>query len=913
LKNIFFVFLLVMLFVSVHGQQPAYWQQQVNTSIEVTLNDKDHSMDGVIKMAYLNRSPDTLRFIWIHLWPNAYKNDRTALSEQLLENGRTDFYFSEDNKRGYINKLNFKVDGASANTESDLSRQDMVKLLLPHPLAPMQEANIETPFHVKLPAPFSRSGHLDQSYQITQWYPKPAVYDSKGWHPIPYLDQGEFYGEFGNYQVRIHLPEKYVVAATGMLKSTVLKEGGKTLYYEQNNIHDFAWFADADFEVLHDTLLLKNAVIDVNAYYYPGSRKHWTNSIQYIKRAIRSKSEWVGGYPYPVVSVVEKSGEADGGGMEYPTITLISATTDERMLDYLINHEVGHNWFYGILASNERQHPWMDEGINSFYDQRYFMQQYGISGPDFLDMDIPFIQKRKPADFQMTMLETICSLRKDQPIETASERFTESNYNAIAYSKAAEWMKLLEKRLGRQSFDSVMRTYYDKFQFKHPYPEDFKAVAETVSGKNLDSLFALLLQKGSLQTPRKKDIRLETFFSLKETDKHHYLFVGPALGYNYYDKLMLGVSLHNYTLPPSKLQFFVAPMYAVGSKSLTGLGRVGYTCFTGENGQQAQISLAAASFTGDQFTEPSGIKNNQPFLKIVPALKYRFGNKNPRSTMSRFLQLKSFLLSETGLLFSRDSAQNTDIISYPKERSNLLQLQFVINDNRVLYPYKAAFEVEHGNGFVRTQFTGHYYFNYAQEGGMQLRFFAGKFFYTTDKTYLSQYKTDRYHLNMSGAKGNEDYTYGNYFVGRNEFEGFSNQQIMIRDGGFKVRTDLLSDKIGRTDDWLAAVNLCSSIPKNIDPMQLFPVKIPLKVFADFGTYSDAWKNNSGTPRILYDAGLQLSLLKNTVHFYFPLLYSKVYRDYFKSTITEKRFIRNISFSIDLQQVSLKKLFPQIPF
>jgi hypothetical protein len=376
---------------------------------------------------------------------------------------------------------------------------------------------------------------------------------------------------------------------------------------------------------------------------------------------------------------------------------------------------------------------------------------------------------------------------------------------------------------------------------------------------------------------------------------------------------MLGMSVHNYTLPLSKLQFFVAPMYAIGSKSLNGLGRIGYTFFMGENGQQAEISLAAASFTGDQFTEPSGIKNNQPFLKIVPALKYRFGNKNPRSTMSRFLQLKSFLLTETGLLFSRDSTHNTDIISYPKERSNLLQLQFVINDNRVLYPYEAAFEVEHGNGFVRTQFTGHYYFNYAQEGGMQLRFFAGKFFYTTDKTYLSQYKTDRYHLNMSGAKGYEDYTYGNYFVGRHEFEGFSNQQIMIRDGGFKVRTDLLSDKIGRTDDWLAAVNLCSTIPKNIDPMQLFPVKIPLKVFADFGTYSDAWKNNAGTPRIIYDAGLQLSLLKNTVHFYFPLLYSKVYRDYFKSTITEKRFIRNISFSIDLQQVSLKKLFPQIPF
>ncbi|RYD83494.1 MAG: hypothetical protein EOP53_00710 [Sphingobacteriales bacterium] len=166
---------------------------------------------------------------------------------------------------------------------------------------------------------------------------------------------------------------------------------------------------------------------------------------------------------------------------------------------------------------------------------------------------------------------------------------------------------------------------------------------------------------------------------------------------------------------------------------------------------------------------------------------------------------------------------------------------------------------------------------------------------------------------MTGPKGYEDYNYSNYFYGRNEFEGVATQQIMIRDGAFKVRTDLLSNKIGKTDDWLTALNFTTTIPEKINPLSLLPFKIPIKLFADVGSYSEAWKNNSGTPKILYDAGLQLSILKNTINIYVPLVYSKVYNDYFKSTITEKRFLKNISFSIDVQNISLRKLIPQSPF
>ncbi len=927
------------------AQNTRYWQQQVNSKIDVTLNDVSHTLDGYIKMEYTNNSPDTLQYIFIHLWQNAFKNDRTAFSNQQIENGSTEFYFSSEEKRGYTNRLNFRVNNTNAKTEDDSQHQDIVKLLLPQPLIPGTTCKIETPFHVKLPYNFSRGGHINQSYQITQWYPKPAVYDHKGWHAIPYLDQGEFYSEFGNYEVQITLPENYVVAATGNLQESDEKEWLKnrksikqnlnknnksklkveavipasatkikTLHYTQENIHDFAWFADKTFAVKSDTLQLSSdRVINIAAFYYPENEDIWSNVLQQIKQAILTKSKWLGEYPYNTVSVVED--ERQGWGMEYPTITYLSSGGSRKMLDFVINHEVGHNWFYGILASNERKHPWMDEGMNTYYDNRYLIQQYGNTNLSALEPSSAFFNKRLPKDIQQLMLQAVTAAKKDQPIATASENFSSLNYSAIAYTKAGNWMQLLEQKVGKELFDSCMKVYYKRWGFKHPYPEDFKSVMEEVSGKKLDSVFSLLHKKGALiNTPIKKTLRLTSFFNANETDKHNYIFAAPLIGvYNFYDKLMQGAIIHNYTLPQTKFQFFAAPLYAIKSKSINGLSKLGYTFYTNEEGAKLQFAISGARFNGDSFTDSTGTVNYQYFSKLVPAIKYTFSNKTARSSLQKFIEWKTFLITEQGLLFTRDTVKQIDIISYPAKKRYVNQLRFVIENNRALYPYSGIAMAEQGDGFIRTSFTGNYYFNYAQSGGLNLRVFAGKFFYTGDKTFITQFETDRYHLNMTGPKGDEDYTYSNYFYGRNEFDKISSQQIMIRDGGFKVRTDLLSSKVGKTDNWLAAANFTTTLPDAVNPLKVLPVKIPLKIFIDIGTYAEAWKKNAASSRFIYDAGLQLSLFKNVVNIYMPLLYSKVYKDYFISTIPEKRFIKNIAFSIDLQNISLKKLFPEAGF
>ncbi len=893
-------------------QPPAYWQQQVNCKITVSLNDADNTLDAFIQMQYHNNSPDTLHYIWFHLWPNAYKNDRTAFSDQLLENGRTDFYFSDEEDRGYINRLNFKVDNISANVEDHPQHQDIVKLILPQALAPGKQISIETPFHVKLPHNFSRGGHINQSYQITQWYPKPAVFDKKGWHQMPYLDQGEFYSEFGDYNVEINVPSKYIVAATGNLQTETTDGAIKKLVFTQPNVHDFAWFADKDFIVIQDTLQLPGRVIRLKVYYLEDEKNIWKNSILYLKNAVRTKSEWIGQYPYDVVSVVDNAASTPGG-MEYPTITLLRSGGSAAGLERVINHEAGHNWFYGILATNERDFPWMDEGMNTYYDRRYAETFYDAKeGNRFVPKE-KFLKDRFPAYPEKLLLQAMIKIKKDQPINTVSENFSKLNYGLVAYEKTGEWMKLLETELGKETFDRVMQTYYQRWKFKHPYPEDFKTVAEEVSSKNLDAAFSLLAKKGSLQNPQKRKIKPAAIFSLKETYKYNYISIAPAVGYNFYDKLMVGAFIHNYTLPQNKFQFFTAPLYATGSKQLNGIGRAAYSLNPGSNGQKIEIAIAGEKFTGDFYTDSTNKKNYLRFSKIVPSLKYVFANKNPRSTVTKYIQWKTFFINETSLLFTRDTVHQINVITYPVKHRYLNQLQFVLQNERVLYPYSGAFMIEQGDGFTRANFTGNYYFNYSKGGGLAVRLFAGKFFYTGDKTFIKQYQTDAYHLNMSGAKGYEDYTYSNYFIGRNEFEKLSSQQIMIRDGAFKVRTDLLSNKIGKTDDWLTAANFTSSIPKQINPLELLPFRIPVKLFADIGTYAEAWKKDAPTGRFLFDAGLQVSVLKNIVNIYVPLLYSKVYSDYFKSTIIEKRFIKNISFSIDVQNISLKKLLPQIAF
>jgi hypothetical protein len=905
-----------------------YWQQHVDYTIDVTLNDKEKTLDAFEKIAYTNNSPDTLYFIWFHLWPNAYKNDRTAFTDQQLELGNTAFYFSGKEQRGYINRMDFKVDGITSKTEDHPQNIDIIKLVLPKPLPPHQTVTITTPFHEKLPFNFSRGGYDGQSFQITQWYPKPAVYDKNGWHPMPYLDQGEFYSEFGSFDVRITVPRNYVVAATGILqngdeKEWLLQRSGfqwqpkkqkvksksgivktvkqefpasstetKTIQYKQDSVHDFAWFADKRFIVNTDTCQLPSGtVINVYSFYTPQEASTWKNSVQYAKASLRFYSNEVGEYPYNVATVVQGP-ESFGGGMEYPTITVISPVSSPKELDQVVAHELGHNWFYGILANNEREHPWMDEGINSFYEYKYMQAKYGTTKANEL------------------LFQTTAVRKTDQPIETASVDFNQINYAASAYHKTAEWMQMLERRVGTNAFRNQMHLYFEQWKFKHPQPEDFKAIFQPNLEPNTDDFFSLLNSKGILPDNKPNGFQLVSPIkpgSIKDYLQHpkkNILLLSPAGGINGYDKLMVGALISNYKLPPNNFQFLAIPMYGTASKKFTGIGKLNYTVMSDGAVRKTDIFLNAARFSMNDFVDSFGKKYITAFNKIVPGIKFTFKQKSPRSTIRKYIQWKTFFINEDNFSFHSDTVVTGADTSF-KQRISLVkndyevnQLQFVLQNTRALYPFNYQFSVEQINDIIKPTLTINYFFNYPKSEGLNLRLFAGKIFYINGRTESKTFQYDRYALGMTAPNGYEDYTYSHYFLRRNEFEGAASQQIAMRDGGFKFRTDLLSPEVGKTDNWLIALNLSSSISEKINPLSILPFKIPLKVYADIGTYAEPWDKNSTQDRFLFDAGFQLSILKEFVNIYVPVIHNQVYKDYYNSYLSKPRFWKSISFTLN---------------
>ena len=526
-----FIFLVLALITHHAFSQSNYWQQELNYAIDVSLQDKTHMLSGKMSVDYINHSPDTLHFIWFHLWPNGYKDSSTAYARQLRKLKDRGEKTSGITENGYIDSLLFTAEGQPLKLEADPDNIDLVKVLLPSPLLPGKRLMISTPFRVKIPSYVSRLGFSGDMFMLTQWYPKPAVYDRKGWHPIPYLDQGEFYSDYGKYKVNITLPSSYVVAATGTLmneeESSKYKSLGKknieqqnrnsnrvkwefykaasntskTLSYQGENIHDFAWFADKDFIVNYDTLQLPSGkTIDVFSFYQPDGNKEWRNSLGFIENAVSSYSQWVGEYPYPVVNAVEGPANGSSGGMEYPMITLItSPDANKERLDAVITHEVGHNWFYGILGSNERDHAWMDEGINSYYQFRYEAEKYKANS--IFGDQIPRELKRRPTDeFLGIIYNAIGQMDIKFPVETSSETFsTSDDYGMTVYVKAALWMYIMELSVGKEALEKAMHTYFNEWKFRHPYPEDLKTALEQSTGKGLQGVFLLLEKQGSFK------------------------------------------------------------------------------------------------------------------------------------------------------------------------------------------------------------------------------------------------------------------------------------------------------------------------------------------------------------------------------------------------------------------------------
>jgi len=551
LKILFFIFLILSL-----AYPKDYWQNYVHYKIDVTLDDSRHFLYGNQEITYFNNSPDTLRTIHLLIYPNAYKNNDTHLARQKKLYKDEKLLNAPDDLRGFIHINSFQVDSDSAKLIIPKDSLSTAYFYPKKPVPPGDSLKINLQWQVKIPTPFSRLCHKDQKYFITQWYPKLPVYDKQGWHPYPYLEIGEFYYEFGDYEVNITLPENYVVAATGELiapaqefrfldslaligeqvmkmseeeysgwqinNNTISSTRTKTLTFRAKNVVDFAWTASKEHLIQKRDFAYSgsNQNIELWNYFLPENRKSWRYALDISEATLQSYGELCGPYPYPKVVSVDGNQTA-GGGMEYPMLTIINSMDIQALMWQVIAHEIGHNWFYGILGFNERKEAWMDEGLNTFGEMRFMETQF----PDSLAPlnSLPFSKFFKMLvnnyDSHGVYQTYMAKAAYDGDIKAADLDgyfYTSGNsYNVSVYVKPAMGFRLLESYVGREKFYEAMNQFYEDWKFRHPQPEDLQNSLENSLGVDLNWLFT-----DYLTTTKLPDYEITAFDSHIIQDKY---------------------------------------------------------------------------------------------------------------------------------------------------------------------------------------------------------------------------------------------------------------------------------------------------------------------------------------------------------------------------------------------------------
>ena len=470
--------------ITISGCQLSFSQRPLY-EIEVSLDTAEQKLTGSVRIRYTNQASVPLDKLAIHLWPNAFQSRNTALVDQMLNLGNLSLYRAKSNGTGGIDHLNFASPDQKITFETTKD-PDVAWLILSQPLQPDSSIVITTTFSEKIPLSFSRPGRTGTSYQITQWYPRIAVYDEQGWHPMPYLDTGEFYNDFADYEVKIVAPSGYTVAATGTGSSNK-SEGPYTEWtFKATNVIDFAWFASPEFKHEHKVITIgNNHSVDLNIYIDPYLSANWDSAMTYAERAMRFYSDWVGPYPYPQMSVVYAP-FSSAGYMEYPMVAQIAYTDSHEYLDRVIAHEIGHTWIYGILSTNERTDPWMDEGFNSFLESQYMKSVYG----EDRETPLPGIfRHRSSMNDNDAVLHFVRSQRKLQPPSTPPNKQSNDQYLLSAYVLGPKGLELMRQQVGDAMMKRMYQRYFSDHKFSLITPQDIRSSFESECNCDLSWFF----------------------------------------------------------------------------------------------------------------------------------------------------------------------------------------------------------------------------------------------------------------------------------------------------------------------------------------------------------------------------------------------------------------------------------------
>lgn len=473
--------------------------------IRATLDPATRIITGEERIAWRNITPNATSELQFHLYWNAWRDNRSSWMRERLLAGAGELARRPARERGWIEIGSLAVGGTTlpftfiAPDDGNADDRTVIRVALPAPVAPGASADIRIAWRAQVPRTFARTGAVANYFFIAQWFPKIGVLQEDGWNTHQFHSATEFFSDFGVYDVSLTVPDGWVLGATGREQSRVSNGNGTATHrYLQTDVHDFAWTTSPDFleftqRFSHPTLPETRMRLLLQPEHRGQEQRHFDATAA----ALRYYGEWFGPYPYGHITVVDPAWQSGSGGMEYPTLF----TAGSRWLaprgvtspEGVTVHEAGHQFWYGIVANNEFEHAWLDEGLNTFSTARVIEQAFSPNylAERFFGGFIPWVFRDIPLS-RATDGNRLAGYRTAARMDaqaTPTYQYWPGTASAITYNKTALWLNTLERHLGWETLQKILSGFFHTWAFRHPVPGDFFAVANEAGGRDLEWFF----------------------------------------------------------------------------------------------------------------------------------------------------------------------------------------------------------------------------------------------------------------------------------------------------------------------------------------------------------------------------------------------------------------------------------------
>jgi hypothetical protein len=501
----------------VPGSTAARSPRNANYTIDVSLDHAARALTGSEVIRWRNISSRSTSELQFHLYWNAWRDrESTWLRERRLAGGSIP---GGDDVWGNVEVTAITLvagDGTMRDVTQQLryiapddgNARDRTVMTIPVPeIPPEGTATVRIDWMSRVPRPFARTGTIADYYFVAHWFPKIGVLEDEGWNTHQFHSATEFYADFGTYDVDIRVPSGWVVGASGLEQSRRDHGDGTTTHsYRGEDIHDFTWttsphFVEARRTFTHATL----PSVEMRLLLQPEHRGQEDRHFVATAAALKYYGEWFGAYPYPNITIIDPAFQSGSGGMEYPTLftagTRWLAPAQVAAPEAVTIHEAGHQFWYGMVANNEFEDAWLDEGLNTFSTARVIeavaaerdaLPAYRDNNlvARFFGGTIPWVHEvRLRRDTDGNRLPTYRLQAEADIPSTPTFRYWPASASAMSYDKTALWLHTLERHIGWPTLQKILATYFERWRFRHPSPQDFFAVANEVSGQDLSWFF----------------------------------------------------------------------------------------------------------------------------------------------------------------------------------------------------------------------------------------------------------------------------------------------------------------------------------------------------------------------------------------------------------------------------------------